>query len=177
MDSPLCFEGVVAVDGLVDWYWVGGVGNRFGSTRSPNPVMFAPPLLFHRSLSFIASPGKVAVTQRNTGQYPCRHAFTGMGSHGPAVLNPSGSRADFEDKATIHLPLDALGVLTQYLKRDRTSRTVPPFTFSLCPRTISIPNAYHGKHRQQHSFRTDHTRPFVGIPLLYDIPGDNNERH
>jgi len=44
----------------------------------------------------------------NTGQRLRRCASSGMRSHGPAVLDPSGNRAGFEDKATVRLPLDAL---------------------------------------------------------------------
>ena len=66
LDSPLGFKGVVAVDGLVDWDWVGGVGTRLGSMRSPFPVLTA----------FIVRPGadlhRFTMGRNDTGPRPHR---------------------------------------------------------------------------------------------------------
>ena len=120
-----------------------------------------------RPLTFIASP----VRNKNTGRCPCRHIPacepTVQPDHHPCRLwGPD------------HISFATRCILTPDppLKYDRTSRPISPFTSSLCPKTTSIPNSHYGT-RHQPPFGADHARPFVGISLLYHIPGDNNDPH
>jgi len=54
--------------------------------------------------------------QLNTGQRLRRHASSGMSSHGLAVLNPSDSRAVFEDKTTNSSTTRRIEVLALYIR-------------------------------------------------------------
>ena len=93
--------------------WMGssiGVGLGAWETASaqcaPQSRALAPPLIM--LMCHPAIDPHCFTVLCNTGQRPRRRASSGMRSHGPAVLDPSGNRAGFEDKARVRLPLDAL---------------------------------------------------------------------
>ena len=131
-DSPLCFEGVVAVDGLVDWCWVGGVGNRGRLDALSDPVQghTLPPLpLSDKPLTFIASPYTGIITAKHrpasmsTRMYRCQKPRLDHRSHGQAV-----TVTPYVDNA--HFPFDALRPLLPVLKTrpdfPALSRHLPP---------------------------------------------------